>query len=348
MPASLPRRLSAHALPPGLRPRAAAFVLLGLAVLGLHHTALRALARWRDRPAAAPSPAVPAAPAGLWQLQPSQAVAVATQPAQRPAPAAPRAPRLPRSSAPAVVPPRPAAPSPERPDHEAPDAPPATAAAPLQEPGGGSWPVYPTRVPGPTTLRFRLERGAQTGEARWTWAWDGTQFHSHWQATLAGQPWLDQRSTGALDAAGLAPLRMLEQPRGRAPRSVNFQRDKGVLSYSGSARQWALPPGAQDRASWLPQLLAVVGAAPDWAVGTELVLPVAGPRGDLDRWTFSLLAQQPALHWRREPQRPWDVRVDVWLEPAAPHWPQALQWQLLPGGEPLRWVRQADAGSDAP
>jgi hypothetical protein len=209
-------------------------------------------------------------------------------------------------------------------------------------------------------LRFAVQRGEppneQRGEAQWLWQHDGQRFVSRLQSALAGRSALDHQTRGEFDAAGLAPLRMLESQRGRAVRAVNFQRDKGLLSFSGSTRQWALWPGAQDRASWLPQLLAVVAARGAWVPGQQIELAVASPRGELDRWVFTLAdnegpplpegasPHQPegaaparALHWLRQPLRPYDSRVDLWLDAAAPHWPLALRWQRLPGGEPLHW-----------
>jgi hypothetical protein len=218
-------------------------------------------------------------------------------------------------------------------------------------------PTYPTRPPPPAQLHFNVIRGADQGRAEWLWQHDGQHFASRWQAQVAGRPPLDQRSHGSFDAAGLAPARMVEMQRGRPARAVNFQRDKAVVSFSGSTRQWALWAGAQDRVSWLPQLLAVVAARDAGGKpGDRLQLAVAGPRGDLDLWTFTLVDRAtpddegvtgPALHWVREPQRPYDSRVDVWLAQAWPHWPLALQWQVLPGEQTFRW-RLASAPLPAP
>lgn len=220
-------------------------------------------------------------------------------------------------------------------------------AAPDAAPGTTTPKAAPTatRLPPPARLRFAVQRGEQQGEAELLWQHDGQHFSSHMQSALPGRTPLDHQTRGEFDSAGLAPARMLESQRGRAVRAVNFQRDKGLVSFSGTARLWALWPGAQDRASWLPQLLGVVAGRSPWLPGQQVELAVASPRGELDRWVFTLadsLGPEPgqpdaALHWVREPLRPYDSRVDVWLDRAAPHWPLALQWQVVPGGEPLRW-----------
>ena len=326
--------------------RRLAFALLGLAVWLGHRWLLAGLGDWVVRPAAPTLPAT-SAPVSVWLLPPVAAAAEAARTGRRarPAPlalaqvaAAPAelgATREPAAAASGALPTPPSTPSPLHPPSPAlPDD--GAAAAP---------PTYPTRLPPPVHLRFAVQRGEQQGEAEWRWQHDGLHFSSHLQSALPGRTPLDHQTRGEFDSAGLAPVRMLESQRGRAVRAVNFQRDKGLVSFSGSARQWALWPGAQDRASWLPQLLAVVAARSAWVPGQQIELAVASPRGELDRWAFTLADRQGpdddqgggALHWVREPLRPYDSRVDVWLGKVAPHWPLALQWQVLPGGEPLRW-----------
>jgi len=341
--------------------RRLAFVALGLAVWLGHRWLLDGLGDWVTRPAA---PALPgaSAPVSVWLLPAAapDAVPVATPPVAapetprraRPAPQAlPRVATAPaevnttRADAAATDPPSPLASAMlEKAPSAAGATPPPSPALP-DDGAAAAPPTYPTRMPPPARLRFAVQRGEQRGEAEWLWQHDGRHFSSHLQSALPGRTALDHQTRGEFDSAGLAPVRMLESQRGRAVRAVNFQRDKGLVSFSGSARQWALWPGAQDRASWLPQLLGVVAARDTWAPGQQVELAVASPRGELDRWAFTLadsLGPEPgqrgaALHWVREPLRPYDSRVDVWLDRAAPHWPLALQWQVVPGGEPLRW-----------
>lgn len=360
MPATLSRRLPAplFRLPaPGRKAarRTLAFGLLALGVAWGHREASQAVAGWLARPAA--RDAIPASRPGAVQLLP---------PTQPPTPGhaapGPRLAALPLNlpRAPAARPAAAAAMA--SPTRQPLETAPASAQAPSAEPPPGAptlptaiappgaaaqWPQHPTRPPPAATLQFRLQRGALSGLGRWQWAPDGPNYQLHLQADLAGRPLLDQHSQGSFDTAGLAPQRMVERQHGRAVRAVNFQRDKGLISFSGSTQSWALAAGAQDRVSWLPQLMALVaGRAGAWPVGADLVLPVAGPRGDLDLWTFQLqdmaeLQGQPALHWQRLPARPYDARIDLWLATAAPHWPLAWQWQVLPGGEPVRWERLA-------
>ncbi len=378
MPATPSRRATALAptsrkLPTTVQ-RRLAFAALGLAVWLGHRWLLDGLGAWVVRPAATPAASAPvavwlvppAAPQSTTAIQAPQATVAprVAPPGTRAAPltlprvaTAPTTATLDRttparadqtSSAPITVA--------QGPTASAPSAPATPPSATADDGAAAAPPTYPTRLPPPVRLRFVVQRGDQQGEAQWLWQHNGQQFVSQLQSALPGRTALDHQTRGEFDAAGLAPLRMLESQRGRAVRAVNFQRDKGVVSFSGSSRQWALWPGAQDRASWLPQLLAVVAGRSGWAPGQQVELAVASPRGELDRWAFTLAdtdgpggdGPPSALHWVRQPLRPYDSRVDLWLQPAAPHWPLALQWQVLPGGEPLRWRLLPDGTSVPP
>ena len=205
-------------------------------------------------------------------------------------------------------------------------------------------PPRPHQLPPPRTLRFQVQRGEQQGEGVWRWAPQGDRYEASLTATLDGRPLIDQRSQGGFDAQGLAPVREVERQGRASARAVNFQRDKGLVSFSGSAREVALPDGAQGRLSWLPQLLAVLAGTEGWAVGSELTVPVAGSDGELDDWRWVLADRQApsggaALHWVREARRAYDHRIDLWLEVNSPHWPLEWQWQRMPGGNAVRWTR---------
>jgi hypothetical protein len=252
-------------------------------------------------------------------------------------------------------PPRPALARPDAAGHQDETAPPPAGAASLpptptepqaadEDGARAAPPRYPTRVPPPARWRFTVQRGGASGEGVWDWSVADGRYRSHLQAVLDGRPLLDQSSEGALDADGLAPERLLERGRGRSARAVNFQRERALVSFSGSRRAWALWPATQDGLSWLPQLLAVLAARPGWAAGDTLRLAVARADGELASWDWRLEDTRPwqghpAWHWVREPDRPYDHRIELWLDPHPPHWPRAWRWQRVPGGEPVLWTR---------
>jgi len=78
----------------------------------------------------------------------------------------------------------------------------------------------------------------------------------------------------------VAPLRHAELRRAREQRAVNFQREAATITFSGPQVAYALPPGAQDRLSWMIQLPAILEAdAALTRAGAVVTLFVAGTRG---------------------------------------------------------------------
>ena len=215
--------------------------------------------------------------------------------------------------------------------------------------GGTPLPAYATRLPPAATLRYALRRGAATGQAELRWLpADGRYRLALDSIGPAGQR-LGSVSQGALDASGIAPERYTEGRSGREARAVNFQHEAGRITYSGPSLQHALLPGAQDRLSWMLQLPAVLEAEPARReTGSEVLMFVAGPRGDGEVWVFTVHGRDTvhtpggvvdgALHLRRQPRRPYDTQVDVWLDPARHHLPVRLHLLLQPTGSGAEFV----------
>ncbi|HSI57391.1 MAG TPA: DUF3108 domain-containing protein [Ideonella sp.] len=230
-----------------------------------------------------------------------------------------------------------------------PETPPVTPAPQPAPAAGTPPPVYPTEPPLNRTLDYRVVRGPASGLGQLRWEATPSAYTLSLQASVAGGPVLDWTSTGGFDSAGLAPQRMVERQREREVHAVNFQRDKQLISFSGPSRVEPLLRGAQDRLSWLIQLAAVVQAQrATLKEGDTLRFQVASPRGDVDEWVFTLMGIAPlevagmrwgALKLVREPQRPYDQRVEVWLAPVASYLPLALTLTTVPGGVPLElWL----------
>jgi hypothetical protein len=287
---------------------------LGAGVLMLHLLLVGA-----PRPLPLAVPAAPAVPAVLAVRQVAAAppplpevVAepVAVAPAPPPRPAAKQ-----RSAAVARVPSE--APVPARPM-----SPPARAV----DPPADAAPVYATRFAPPSRLRYRLRRGAADGEVDLHWQPDGDRYTVRFAARLEGAALIAQTSTGAFDAAGLAPQRFVDQ-RQRSAAAANFQRDRGIVSFSGPTVEHPLPAGAQDRLSWMFQLAAVVAAQPALAApGGRILLPVFGARGDAGTWVFEAVEDGAAadaglVHLQRRAGGPYDAAVEVWLDPRRHHLP---------------------------
>jgi hypothetical protein len=334
-------------LPP--TPRHAAAALLVCAVLLGHAALLYNL--WPEAPmpraVVAPpvasmrlvAPALPLPPpqaAPLRAMTPAQAALQAPPRALPAAPAAPSAPAALRAEAPVLLP---AASSEGAAGQDLAPAPPVPADdAPV--------PVYATRLPDPALLHYRLQRGDVVGSGSLHWhSADGAyalRLHTAWP----GRPATGLASRGLLDADGMAPLRHADLKREREQRAVNFEREAGRITFSGPQARYALRPGAQDRLSWMIQLPAIVQADAALARdGAGITLFVAGTRGDAEPWRFEVLGREAlalpagevaqALLLRREPTRPYDTRVEVWLDPQRQHLPVRARFTTLPGGSVL-------------
>lgn len=258
--------------------------------------------------------------------------------------------------APSAAPPRAAQAdaTPEAASDASPDASPANPQAvaqavvqstePAPEPGGVTAPVYATRLPPSTTLRYALRRNGQPGHAELQWQSDGAQYSLRLRNEAAGALNLGSASSGAIDSHGLAPERHTDSRHGRDVRAVNFQRDTARVTFSGPKGEVPLVAGAQDRLSWMLQLAGIAEANPALRTpGSEIEVFVVGTRGDAEVWLCTVVGPEAielpagpvpnALHLRREPRRLYDTAVDVWLDPARHHLPVRVQLLVRPTGQ---------------
>jgi len=219
-----------------------------------------------------------------------------------------------------------------------------------------AWPTYRTRTPPPLAVHYALAPASgPEGEAELDWTHDAQGFTLRLSTTPPGRPAREWLSTGGFDAAGLAPLRLAEREKARDRRAVNFDQAAREVRFSGSTRTLPIAPGAQDRWSWIAQLAAIAEAAPrPVAPGTTWRVQVAGLRGELDAWTLRVLddAAPPAelppgcardcalLHVLKEPEHPYDLRVEAWLDPGLHHFPAGLRLSTPPSSWSLAlWAR---------
>ena len=167
---------------------------------------------------------------------------------------------------------------------------------------------------------YRLRMNGQDGEASLHWERDGNVYQLRLERRAGERPLPGWRSEGRIGPGGLMPLRYAELRGERDARATNFRRDEGLLSYSASSEVLPLPADVQDRlSSWL-QLAAL--ATP----GRDVVLTVAGTRGEPQPWRFEWLGQEEGLwHYRRAAQAEWDGTLDIWLDPHQHRLPVRLQ-----------------------
>ncbi len=186
-------------------------------------------------------------------------------------------------------------------------------------------PVYKTRIPPLTTIEYEIRRGGLSGTGELKWRPAHGHYEARLAASIAGFTLLTQISQGGFDAAGLAPTRFTDQRVRKAARAANFERDTGKITFSSPRDEFALAAGSQDRLSWMIQLPAVVAGEPKRAAsGGEVVLYIAGARGDVDLWDLRSSGVETidtpsgalqTVKFTRTLRSSRDTLAEVWLDP---------------------------------
>ena len=327
---------------------------LALAVLAVHALLLKGVLDALEAKGRGPLPR-PAATLQvrtLLRTSPGRADAaiVAAAPPATPLQAAPQAapvtparrPATPRDAAPlpatqdTLPPPAPTAP--ERAPSRQPTTPDA-ARAPADAPVTGAvpvtasvdLPVYRTLVPPAFAFGYELKRGVASGSGELRWQPEGDHYRARLAGSAGDAALLAWDSVGGFDDAGIAPQRYTDRRRDRSTQAANFRRDAGKVTFSGPAVEHPLPPGAQDRLSWMLQLAAIAAAEPALVgPGGRVSFLVVGARGDADVWTFVHGGEETlvlpvgsatTVRLLRLPGRAYDTRAEVWLDPARHYLP---------------------------
>jgi hypothetical protein len=195
------------------------------------------------------------------------------------------------------------------------------------------------RIAPPFSAAYRWQQGDAEGRATLVLSQDGARYTLALHRERDGQAPLHGISRGFSGGHGLAPERHVEGQAGRDRRALNFVREgAGQILSSDHAGALPLPAGVQDPVSWLVQLAALVDTDPSLRrPGAMVALWMAGPRGQLDAWQFEVIGSEagaqgePLLKLVRPASRPWDVSLEVWLDPAQRHLPQTVAWQRRDG-----------------
>jgi hypothetical protein len=330
---------------PNLRPAPRLFILVALLVSLALHFGLFVSGDWR-LPALTPPEASTPIEA---RLLPPPPVAVKAPPAKRvaanktPPPAAPRPPPPPAAETPAIPPaaPTPAlatpteapSPSPQQPDAPPADAstalPDAPAAAPGETDNAANTP--PASPPGPDlpsrfTLDYRLTRGIVTGRQTQTWVRQGDTYsvanvvEGTGITALLYSGRFVQISRGKVRGSRLEPEEYWLQRSGQVEKSEILRFDYGLESissrYKDRVLSLPLPPGTQDPASFVFQLVAEIqqGARQ----GTLTVASVKRVRS----YDYQAVGEEtldtamgplPTLHVTRLANAD-DGQIDLWLD----------------------------------
>jgi hypothetical protein len=227
------------------------------------------------------------------------------------------------------------------------DAPPASLAAPGTQ-ALAALPRYAVDLPPGFVLRLQGLRNGQPIDGEWvfersTEPAEAGRFRSSMHLQQRGRTWLQWNSAGPLRSHGVQPERFEDHRRGRRA-AAELDHGRGQVLYSGGADAGDVSPLAQDRLSWMLQLMAAVRADPTLRrAGSELHLQVVGARGAAPIWRLKGEGPQElatpagermaaALRYVREPEWPYDNRIDIWLDPRNGFSLLRLRVMQVPGG----------------
>ncbi len=219
-------------------------------------------------------------------------------------------------------------------------APPPTEAAseptetqPLPTPSLDATPSRVTVPPG-FSATYAFRRGSLSGAAELNWSPGPESYSLRMHIRKGVIPVMTQTSEGRLDKSGLEPERFVDSRLGRNAQAANFQKTKGIISFSGPSQTYTWQSGAQDRLSWMVQLPAILLAQQPTA-GQRFAMTVVGARGEADVWTFQFIDWEtvttPSGPVRgaklvREARRPHDQQVEIWLDPEKSYQPVRARW----------------------
>ena len=199
----------------------------------------------------------------------------------------------------------------------------------------------PFDVPPSADLQYKIsahQKGISlTGDAVVNWRAGDGQYSvtSESHAQILGKI-LENRSEGAIDDFGLAPVSFTEKRFRKEQTVATFDRAAKSLSFNSGSKNYALTGGEQDRASAQWQLTALARAQPDkFSAGSEWRFLVAG-RKDAEPWTFKVvkrekiatgLGQLDAVHLvKAPPANSKEQHVDLWLAPGHDWYPVQIRF----------------------
>ena len=209
---------------------------------------------------------------------------------------------------------------------------PPVPAAPALPAGPSQTPVTAMALPDSTRLKYKMTGNAKGmswhANAELSWQNRGNSYDARMtvSALFLGSRIL--ASTGHVSAEGLAPTRYSEKSRSEV--AAHFEPDKGQVTFSANTPPAPWIKGAQDRTSVFLQLTGMLAGSPArFPVGSSISLYTVGPR-NADTWTFLVETEEKlnlpfgeltTLKVTRQPQREYDMKVEIWYAPSLGYLP---------------------------
>jgi hypothetical protein len=187
------------------------------------------------------------------------------------------------------------------------------------------------------SIKARQKGISLNGDAVISWRAADSKYslNADTRAALLGKI-LENRSEGAIDGYGIAPVQFYEKRFRKDPSTTTFNRDSKTISFTEGKLSYPLKGGEQDRSSAPWQLAAVARGAPEkFTPGSEWTFFVAGRR-DAEPWTFKVvnretvrtgLGEVDAVHLvKAPPPDSQDQQLDIWLSPSYEWYPVRLRF----------------------
>ncbi|MFI4940156.1 MAG: DUF3108 domain-containing protein [Burkholderiales bacterium] len=170
---------------------------------------------------------------------------------------------------------------------------------------------------------------------KWNVTGNAFQIDTETRAQLLGKI-LSEKSTGAIDEFGLAPVNFTEKRFRKDATTTLFDRQSKLISFSTNGDTYAIKGGEQDRNSAIWQLIAVARAAPGkFRENSQWNFFVAGQH-DAELWSFKVgkpesirtpLGEMNAVHViKMPPPDAKEQQIDIWLAPSLEWYPVRLRF----------------------
>lgn len=186
------------------------------------------------------------------------------------------------------------------------------------------------------SIKARQKGFTLSGEAQLSWRYGDGKYslNSDSRAGIVGKL-LENRSSGLIDAYGIAPAQFYEKRFRKEPYTVTFDRGAREIRFTDDSATYPINGGEQDRGTATWQLAAVARAAPDkFVAGSEWPFFVAGRTNALP-WVFKVIGRETiktgvgeleAVHLTRTPPPgSRDQKLDVWLAPSQEWYPARIR-----------------------
>lgn len=221
--------------------------------------------------------------------------------------------------------------------------PPPEDVTPTQVAAGSATPVEseappppPLTLPGSTRLQYDLHGLSRQmqyqARGELLWRHDGQVYEAKLEVSALFIGARSQTSRGRITAQGLTPERFGDQ--GRREQAAHFDWAQRQVIFSANTPPAPLSPGAQDRLSIMLQMAARVAGQPSaYPPGSQLPVQTISAR-ESETWVIEVEARETlqlpggeldTLRLVRQPRRPFDQRIEVWLAPALAYLPARIR-----------------------